>query len=101
MSDEQLKFWTAVAGIIAAVMTPVGVVLAAWLVAKMNRVEKKVDGMTSDLVEAKGAQKLAEGQLQERDANRAYRDEGIHSTVQPDPLKVEATKLPEDVKKGS
>lgn len=40
----------------------------------LKGVETKVDGMSSNLVSATAGQKLAEGQLKERDAERAYQD---------------------------
>lgn len=91
MSDENLRLLTAIAAIIAAIAGPTGLVLVAYLNAKLNRVEKNVDGKLTDLLEAREDAAGAKGELKERDANRKYQS-GTPTGTAEDPVNVKPVK---------
>lgn len=109
ITTEVIRNLPAIIGAITGLLTAVGIILigywtyqgnkkreenAAVLAAQtatLNGVAKQVDGMTSELVSATAGQKLAEGQLMERDAERAHLSETPVAT-EADPLKVKLVK---------
>jgi len=90
MTDETAKLLNTVVLFLIALITAYGTWQSRKNGASLDTVNKKVDGMSSDLVAATKEAAGATGQLKERDAERVYVDS--QPSTKDEPVKVKVVK---------